>query len=108
MERGGKRVFRRESDYQEYLIKKIQNEVLPGSIVIDNDGSYIQGWPDLTILYGPYWAALECKKSLDEPFRPNQEYYIDICNRMAFGSMICPEIEEEVLDELQHALEPNW
>lgn len=99
--------YRHERDYQAYLIRKISEEVLPGCVIFDNDGNYIQGWPDLTILYGKTWAALECKRSIDEPFRPNQEYYINMCREMSFGAMICPENEEEVLHELQSTLQPG-
>ena len=51
----------KENAFQQNLIKEIK-ERFPGSIVMKNDSSYIQGIPDLTILYGSKWAALEVKK----------------------------------------------
>ena len=46
------------------IIKKIK-EMLPGCIVMKNDPNYIQGIPDLLILYRDRWAALECKRKGD-------------------------------------------
>ena len=91
-----------ESAFQSEIIKELK-ELFPECIVIKNDSNYIQGIPDLLVLYKKYWAALECKKSLYEPYQPNQEYYIDQMDDMSFASMICPENKEEVLYELQQA-----
>lgn len=90
----------RESKFQADLIAELY-ELFPGCIVLKNDANYIQGFPDLTILTKFGWATLECKRSLNEPYQPNQEYYIGVCDDMAFSSMICPENKEEVLYELQ-------
>lgn len=71
--------------------------------MLKNDPTYIQGFPDLTILWGDRWAVLECKRSKDEPFRPNQKYYIKYCNEMSFSRAIYPENKEEVLNDLQRS-----
>jgi len=92
----------RENAFQSMLKKEIEN-LFPGSIVLKNDANFIQGFPDLTILYKNYWAVLECKKSLKECYQPNQEYYLELCDNMSFASMICPENKEAVLYELQLA-----
>lgn len=68
-----------------------------------NDSGYIQGIPDLTILWKDKWALLECKQSASAPKRPNQELYIKKAGEMSFGSFIFPENEEEVLNDLQQA-----
>ena len=94
----------REGDYQKKLKNKILT-LLPGSIVLKNDSSWIQGIPDLTVLYGDRWASLEVKRSGNEKHQPNQDYYVEKMNGMAFSSFIFPENEEEVLSELQRALE---
>ena len=91
-----------EGSFKTDLIKEL-NELFPGCIVLHNDPNDIQGFPDLTILYQDRWAVLEGKKSLHERYRPNQEYYLDYCNDMSFGAMICPENREAVLYELQLA-----
>jgi hypothetical protein len=96
----------RESKFQAELIDELK-ELFPGCIVLKNDANYIQGFPDLTILYGRNWAVLECKKSLYEDYRPNQEYYLEVCDDMSFASMICPENREAVLYELQQAFQPR-
>ena len=91
-----------ESKFQSELIKDLKN-IFPGCIVLKNDANYIQGFPDLTILYKNKWAILECKRSINESFQPNQEYYIEMLDSMSFASMICPENKEVVLNEIQRA-----
>lgn len=92
----------RESVFQAKLIKEIK-ERFPGCIVIKNDPNYIQGMPDLLILYKNKWATLESKRSSHASKRPNQEYYVDKMNEMSFSRFIYPENKEEVLSELQQA-----
>lgn len=93
----------RESRFQSDLIKKIKR-MFPGCYVLKTDANYIQGFPDLLILYKNRWAALECKKDSESSHRPNQEYYVSSLNQMSYASFIFPENEEEVLHELQSAL----
>lgn len=92
----------RESNFQASLIKELE-ELFPGCIILKNDANYIQGFPDLTVLYNKTWAVLECKKSINEHFQPNQEYYIKRCNEMSFSAMVCPQNKEAVLYDLQTA-----
>ena len=96
----------RESTFQAALITELK-EMFPGCIVLKNDTAYIQGFPDLTILYDNWWAVLECKKSLREPYQPNQKYYLEALDAMSFASMICPENREAVLHELQRTFAPR-
>ena len=92
----------RENKFQSDLRKDLES-IFPGCIVLLNDASYIQGFPDLLVLYGDHWAALECKRSLSASHRPNQDYYINLLNKMSYAAFICPENKQEVLDELQYA-----
>jgi hypothetical protein len=69
-------------------------EMFPGCIVLHIDANEIQGMPDLLILYGKRWAALEGKRSESAPYRPNQEYYVDLLNEMSFSAFIYPENKE--------------
>lgn len=92
-----------ERDYQARLIKKIKR-MLPGCLILKNDSDYLQGIPDLLILYGPRWAALEVKPSRDAPNQPNQVYYVCEMHDMSFAAFIYPDNEAEVLDALQQAL----
>jgi hypothetical protein len=92
----------KESRFQAQLIRKLK-EMFPGCFVLKNDANYIQGFPDLTVLYNNRWALLECKRESEAHKQPNQQYYIDQGNRMCFARFICPENEEEVLNDLQHA-----
>lgn len=91
-----------ERDFQSKLIKEIK-EMFPGCIVLKNDSSYIQGIPDLLVLYKDRWASLEVKRSMNASHRPNQEYYVDLMDGMSFSRFICPENKSEVLHELQSA-----
>ena len=92
----------KESKFQAKLIIDIKAR-FPGCIVLKNDAEYIQGFPDLTILYGNHWAVLETKRASDSPHQPNQDYYILKTTEMSFGRFIFPENKEEVLNELQSA-----
>lgn len=92
----------KERDFQSKLIKELKFE-FPGCIVIKNDPNYIQGIPDLLILYRDKWAMLECKESEKAKHRPNQDYYISILNQMSFARFVYPENKEEILDELQRS-----
>lgn len=93
-----------ENKFQANLIKEVK-EMFPGCIVMKNDSSYIQGIPDLLVLYNNKWASLECKKSANARKQPNQEYYVGKMNEMSFSRFICPENKEEVLHDLQSALQ---
>lgn len=91
-----------ERDFQSKLIKEIK-EKFPGCVVMKNDSSYIQGIPDLTVLYQDKWAMLEVKRSETASHRPNQEYYVGKMDEMSFARFICPENKQEVLHEMEHA-----
>lgn len=92
-----------ERDFQRNLIKELK-DIFVGCIIMKNDSSYIQGIPDLLILYKDKWAALEVKKSATASHRPNQEYYVDKMDEMSYASFIYPENKEDVLNELQQTL----
>ena len=92
----------RESAYQHKLIKKLR-KTFPGCVVNKNDPNYIQGFPDLTVLYEDRWAALEVKNREKAPHQPNQDYYIQKLNKMSYASFIYPENEKEVFSDLQQA-----
>lgn len=94
-----------ESKFQSELIKKIKN-LFAGCIVLKTDANYIQGFPDILILYKEQWAALECKKFAGASKRPNQKFYVELLNKMSFSRFIYPENEEVVLSELQRAFKP--
>lgn len=94
-----------ENKFQSNLIKEIKQR-FEGCIVMKNDSSYIQGIPDLLVLYKDKWASLECKKTANAKRQPNQEHYVGLMNEMSFSRFICPENKEEVLNELHKAFEP--
>lgn len=91
-----------ESDFQGKLIKDLK-KLFPGCIVMKNDAGYIQGIPDLLVLFKNKWAALECKKSSTATRQPNQEYYVGLMDEMSFSRFVSPENKEDVLRELQQA-----
>ena len=93
-----------ERDFQAKLIKELK-AMFPGCLVMKLDCNYIQGIPDLLVLYKDKWATLEDKRSEKATHRPNQDYYVEKMNEMSFSSFIFPENKEEVLNELQRALE---
>jgi hypothetical protein len=96
----------KETKFQHDLKKELE-EKFPGCIILKNDPTDIQGIPDLTVLYNDKWVMLECKRSINEPHRPNQDYYVDKTNGMSYAHFIYPENKEEVLNEVQRALQSS-
>lgn len=94
-----------ESKYQSDLIKKIRKVIEPDGYVLKLDSGYIQGLPDVLVIYKNRWGALECKRGRnDDQIQPNQEYYVCHLNALSFASFINPFIEDEVLNDLYTAL----
>jgi hypothetical protein len=91
-----------ESRYKTELDKRLQRR-FPGCVILKNDASYLQGVPDRLVLFEDKWAMLEGKRSHTAAYQPNQQYYVDMFDRMSFAAFIYPENEEEILDGLQHA-----
>lgn len=95
-----------ENRFKTNLVNEIK-ERFPGCMVVHLDPNEIQGIPDLLVLYESTWAALEGKRSMGAPHRPNQDYYVNLMNKMSFAAFICPENKEEILNDLQRAFEVN-
>lgn len=93
----------RESQFQAQLIRKL-NKMLPGIIILKNDPNYIQGIPDLILLYKNRWAALEVKRGATSSVRPNQAHYVRTMYAMSYAAFIYPENESEILNEVQQSL----
>lgn len=94
----------KESAFQKGLINDLKKR-FPGCMVLKNDPNYIQGIPDLLVLYEGRWAALECKKVKQASHQPNQDYYVERMNEMSFSRFVYPENKENVLDELQQSFQ---
>lgn len=92
----------KESAFQKMVIDELKDR-LPGCIVLKNDSSYMQGVPDLIVLWNTCWATLECKRSANAIHQPNQDYYVEKMNEMSFSDFIYPENCQEVLDELERS-----
>ena len=95
---------KKENKFQADLIKEIKDRFY-GCVVMKNDPNYIQGIPDLTVLYKDRWAALECKDEAKASHQPNQDYYISKMNDMSYASFIYPENKEDVLNEMEQAFQ---
>jgi hypothetical protein len=93
-----------ESQFQSKLIKELK-KLFPGCIVMKSDSGYLQGIPDLLILFNDKWAALECKQHAGAKKQSNQEYYVGKMDEMSFSRFICPENKEEVLHDLQQSFQ---
>lgn len=98
--KGGSLMAKVESKFQKELMDEIRKQY-PGCVILKNDSSYIQGFPDWTILYKNKWAVLEAKRSRTADKQPNQPYYVDKLNSMSYSRFVYPENKDEVLQELQ-------
>ena len=88
-----------ESKFQSKVIKEIK-ERLPGCIVLKNDPTYLQGSPDLLVLYKDKWCSLEVKKEAKAKHQPNQDYYVNKMNEMSHSAFIFPENKDEVINSI--------
>ncbi|HKU52655.1 MAG TPA: hypothetical protein VJQ25_09330 [Nitrospira sp.] len=96
---------RLEGDYKTELKKRMESR-FPGAIILKNDEQLCQGIFDLTMLWGPWYAAIEVKRSRTARYRPNQEYYLEEVLKMGgLAFTLYPENEEEVLNEIQRSFE---
>lgn len=102
--RGKEHGMKKESSFQASLIRKLKNR-FPDCVVLKTDPNYIQGFPDLLILHGGNWAALECKRESGASRQPNQDYYICRLGKMGYASFVYPENEKEVLNGIQQAFQ---
>ena len=91
---------RLESGFQDDLRDDLL-EMFPGCFITKLDTRYVQGIPDLLILFNDRWAILECKQHKNAAHRPNQDYYVEMFDDMSFSSFIYPENKTYVLDELR-------
>lgn len=94
----------KESAFQAKLIREIKKR-FPGAIVLKNDPNYIQGFPDLTVLYKDRWAVLEIKQNEKASHQPNQDFYILQADKMSVGRFVYPENMMEVLDDLARSFQ---
>lgn len=76
-----------ENKFKTGLIRELK-ERFPGCMVVHLDPNEIQGIPDLLVLYGTTWGALEGKKSASAPHRPNQDYYVQQMDEMWFSKTL--------------------
>ena len=88
-----------ESRFQKEFIDEVKARY-PGCIALKNDSSYIQGFPDWTILHEDKWAVLEMKRKRGAKEQPNQEYYVNKLNSMSFSRFVYPENKDEVLNDM--------
>lgn len=97
-----------ESEFQSLIIDDLHEMFgefhQGGCLVLKNDSGYLQGIPDLLVLYKNKWAMLEVKKKTPtkaSDYEPNQEWYIETLGEWSYVAMICPENKEMVYSDLQ-------
>jgi hypothetical protein len=94
---------RLEREFQAEFINELR-ERYPEAIILKNDSGYQQGIPDWIMLVDDRWFMFEIKRSPTAPLRPNQGYYVDLCNEMSFAAFVYPQNKEQVLDALSRSL----
>lgn len=97
-----------EGPYKTALTKRIEKRWGPLVMVFRLDPDFRQGIPDMLLLFeGGFWATLEGKRNAKAPYRPNQQYYVELMDRLCFSAFIYPENEEAVLNELEEAYQSH-
>lgn len=95
-----------ERVFQAQLVRELK-ETFNGCVVLKNDANYLQGFPDLLVLHGPRWAALEVKNSSRASIQPNQDFYVEMLNDMSYSAFVYPENKDAILYDLQQSLQPS-
>lgn len=98
--------FKLESQFKPEFLAEVR-KLFPGCHIEINGTDFMQGIPDTTIYWGKHWAKLEFKRSRTARKQPNQDYYIEMFDRMSFARFVTPENQEDVLRELQQAFRPR-
>ena len=96
------RLTKLESDFQTDLNSDLER-LFPGCLIIKGNSAMRPGIPDRLVLFENRWAALEVKRSATAVHQPNQDWYVELMDRMSFAAFIYPENKEEVLRDLQQA-----
>lgn len=89
-----------ESEFQRKVKKELKAR-FPNAYVLKTDPNDIQGIPDLLVLNGDKWVALEVKKSMKASHRPNQDYHVNKLNGMSYAAFIYPENKEDIYDAIE-------
>lgn len=100
----------RETGRNGYQTKfmRLVSDMYPNCLILKSDPNYIQGIPDILILEGNHWAALEVKRNSRAPHRPNQDWYVERMNDMSYSSFVYPENESTVIHDIQRAFGSPW
>lgn len=91
-----------ESEFASELKEEIRHR-FPDCFIIKLDSNQVQGIPDLMILWKEYWAILETKRGLRSVRQPNQEYYVELFDRMSFSAFVHPLNYRDILDDMERA-----
>jgi hypothetical protein len=92
---------KKESTFKTELYKEIRN-TFPGSEVVPNDPTLLQGFPDATVyLPNGKYVLLEGKRTTDSARQPNQDYYVNESPLSGNAMFVYPENKKEVLAEIK-------
>lgn len=93
--------MKKETKFRSELYKEIR-EKFPGTEVVPNDPSFVQGFPDATVYFpnGKY-MLLEGKRTIDAAKQPNQDYYVNESPLSKNAMFAYPENKKEVLKEIE-------
>lgn len=89
-----------EKNFQAKIVKRLKSM---GAIVIkyEQNATTIQGFPDLLFFKGPFYGALEVKKSKGARFQPLQKEWLAKLDEMSYARAIYPENFEEIMGEIK-------
>ena len=91
----------KESEFKTKLYREIRKK-FPGTEVVPNDPSFVQGFPDATVyLPNGKYILLEGKKTKTSARQPNQDYYVNESPLAPNAMFVYPENKKEVMKEIE-------
>lgn len=93
----------RESKFQSDFVSSLRDM---GCVCLKQDPTIgrQKGVPDYLVIYRSKWMFLEFKASLDSPYRPGQEHWLETLSKWGYAKRVCPEVARVILLEIERII----
>lgn len=93
----------REAEFQADFVSSLRDM---GCVCLKQDPTVgrQKGVPDYLIIYRSKWMFLEFKASLDSPYRPGQEHWLETLSKWGYAKRVCPETARMIKSEIERII----